>query len=241
MIIFQHDPFKGPGLISEMFEGRGMPHVLVEAHEDDPFPLSTAGFTGVVSMGGPMSVNDELPFIQREVEFLVDAAVKRIPILGVCLGAQILASALGARVYDGSGPEVGWGEVELTRDGAGDRVLGGFGDRLPVLHWHGETFDLPQEAVLLASSPEYPHQAFRWGDSAYGFQFHLEVTEEMVRDWVREDMAGSGGLISDPEPILRGVKAKLARVSLTGSIVFGRFLDMIKEGPQQAGGLTVQH
>ncbi|UCF31345.1 MAG: type 1 glutamine amidotransferase [bacterium] len=241
VLIFQHDPFEGPGLIADMLEGRGIPFVVVEAHEDDPFPLSPAGYSGIVSLGGPMSANEDLFFLNREKAFLAEAGKRGIPILGVCLGAQLLASALGARIYPGEKPEVGWGEVRLTPEGGQDRILTGVDDVLPVLHWHGDTFDLPKDAVLLASTAEYPHQAFRWGDRAYGFQFHLEINEEMVRDWVKEDTARDGGLISDPDPILSGVKAHLAKVNLAGSIVFGRFLDMTRMEPPGTADTVLRH
>jgi GMP synthase-like glutamine amidotransferase len=105
------------------------------------------------------------------------------PFWGTCLGAQLLASALGARVYAGPAPEVGVLAVDLTRAGADDPVLGGLPASIDTLQWHGDTFDLPEGAVLLASSPAYPHQAFRVGRAAYAAQFHLEVTEAMGEEW----------------------------------------------------------
>ncbi len=236
VIIFQHVPTEGPGLIADMLEGRGIPFAVVEAHEEDPFPLSTAGYTAVISMGGPMSANDDLPFIHREREFLAEAAGRGIPVLGICLGAQILAAALGSRVYPGTVNEVGWGEVQLTPDGEVDRILGGLDSSLPVLHWHSETFDLPRDAVLLTSTPDYLHQAFRWGENAYGLQFHLEVNEGMVRDWLEEDGGDASSMVEDHHAILSAAREHLPKISLTGSIVFGRFLDLLMRGPARTGG-----
>ena len=115
---------------------------------------------------------------------LLHAVVEReLPILGVCLGAQLLAVALGARVEKGSRPEVGVGEVRLTRDGRGDPVLAPAGPTVPVVHWHEDTFEIPKSAVRLADSALYPNQAFRVGRSGYGFQFHVEVDRALADAW----------------------------------------------------------
>lgn len=228
VVIFQHIPSEGPGLIGEMIEGRGIHHVIVESFNDDPLPLSPAGFSAAISMGGPMSVNDRLPFLEKEKSFLTEAVERQIPVLGVCLGAQLLASALGASVKPGTEPEVGWGEVSLTQEGRKDRLFLGSEDSIPVLHWHGETFDLPEKAVLLASSPVCENQAFRCGDFAYGFQFHLETTREMVEEWIREDEISECGLGVDSEVVRTEAGSYLQRTALTGSLVFGRFLDLLR-------------
>ncbi len=148
-------------------------------------PGSLAGHDGVVVMGGSMGVyeSDRFPFLQAEIDLLREALAAGRPALGVCLGSQILAAAAGARVYQGPGPEVGWGPVERIAD---DPWLAGWPRRFEPLHWHGDTFDLPAGATLLASSAAYPHQAFRVG-SALGLQFHVEATEEMARAWMEEE------------------------------------------------------
>lgn len=135
---------------------------------------------GLVLMGGPMSVADgaEFPFLVQERELLAAAIPAGVPVLGVCLGAQLLAAAGGGQVTPGeAGMEIGLGIVELTSEGRADPVLGPAGRVLPVLHWHGDTYSLPADGVRLASSVRYPEQAFRIGDRAYGLQFHVEVDE----------------------------------------------------------------
>ncbi|UCG38560.1 MAG: type 1 glutamine amidotransferase [bacterium] len=226
LIILKHVPHEGPGLLAEMMEGRGVPHRSIEIFEEG-VPLSAAGFTGIVSMGGPMSVNDGHEGIEREKALLLEAIQRDLPVLGVCLGAQILASALGARVYPGEHPEVGWGEVELTPEGMDDPLFSGVEKVLPVLHWHQETFDLPEGALRLASSRLYPNQAFRWGKKAYGFQFHLEVDEEMVQEWTQREQAGGEGLTPDTAALEGRVRTCLGPVRFAGSMVFGRFLDLV--------------
>ncbi len=229
VLIFQHVPSEGPGLIGDMLEGRGIHHIVVETFNDDPLPLTPAGFAAAISMGGPMSVNDGLPLLEKEKDFLIEAVERRIPVLGICLGAQLLASALGASVKPGPGPEVGWGDVTLTNEGQNDVLFSGSDPLVPVLHWHSETFDIPENAVLLASSPVCNNQAFRFGDVAYGFQFHLEATRGMVEEWIREDEASACAMGLDPEDILSKADSYLPRTALSGSLIFGRFLDLLKK------------
>ncbi len=149
----------------------------------DRVALDAAGYDGLVVMGGPMSACSDEGFASRqaEVALLRDALGRALPVLGVCLGAQLLSLAAGGVVYPGAdGPEVGWSMVELLPTCARDALFAGFPDRLPVLHWHGDTFDLPPGAHGLAYSARYPNQAFRVGEAAWGLQFHLEVTVDAV-------------------------------------------------------------
>ena len=226
LIVLRHVPYEGPGLIEDMLEGRGLPYRIVDIFEEG-VPLSAAGFTGLVSMGGPMSVNDNAGEIEREKTLLMEAMERDIPVLGVCLGAQIIASAMGATIYAGDHPEIGWGSVTLTPDGSADPLMSGVERILPVLHWHGETFDLPQGAIHLASSDKFKNQAFRAGRKTYGLQFHLEVDEAMVREWVEKDLEEDGGLLTDPGVVLDDIRQNLGRVRFAGALVIGRFLDLV--------------
>ncbi len=226
LIVLRHVPYEGPGLIEDMLEGRGLPYRIIDVFEEG-VPLGAAGFTGVVSMGGPMSVNDGIEEIEKEKVLLLEAMGRDIPVLGVCLGAQVIASALGARVYAGDHPEVGWGQVTLTESGLADPLMAGVDHVLPVLHWHGETFDLPEGAVNLAYSEKFENQAFRVGSKTYGLQFHLEADEEMVHEWVDMDREEENGIVSEPEAILDGARPNLDRVRFGGAFVIGRFLDLV--------------
>ncbi len=226
LIVLRHVSYEGPGLIEEMLEGRGLPYKIMDVYEEG-VPLAAAGFTGIVSMGGPMSVNDGTREIEKEKELLLEAIGRDIPILGVCFGAQVIASALGARVYAGDHPEVEWGEVTLTESGLADPLMTGVDQVIPVLHWHGETFDLPEGAVNLAYSDKFENQAFRVGSKTYGLQFHLEVDEKMVREWVDMDREGEDGIVSEPDEILDGVRLYLDQVRFGGSFFIGRFLDLV--------------
>lgn len=194
VLILKNTPSEGPGTIEDFLLGNGMPYRIVElSHE----ALPDAGeFDSLVMMGGPMSVNDGLPYIRREEELVREFISKGKKVLGVCLGAQIMAKALGARVYAGPQKEIGWYDIELTEEGGKDPLMtllarpqasGDFPKRFKVFQWHGETFDLPLGAIRVASSALYPNQAFRYGEKAYAFQFHIEVTKEIVYDWLKNE------------------------------------------------------
>jgi len=186
VLVLQHIACEPPGEFEDVLDERGAEIVRVELDEGDRLPARDA-FDAIVAMGGPMSVNDESehPWLVEEKALIRDAVRDGVPYWGSCLGVQLLASSLGARVYAGPQPEVGVLPVTLTDEGAADPVLQGLPREFPTLQWHGDTFDLPEGAVLLAGSPAYPHQAFRYGHAAYGVQFHVEVTGDMAREWAQ--------------------------------------------------------
>ena len=144
------------------------------------------GYDALIFLGGPMSVNDDLPYLAREMEWIRQAVAQRRPVLGICLGAQLIARALGATVRSNAAKEIGWYDLRFTDAAASDPLFQGLSLET-VFHWHGETFDLPPGAELLASSELCRNQAFRLGDGVYGLQFHLEVTPEMIADWCAQD------------------------------------------------------
>jgi GMP synthase (glutamine-hydrolysing) len=183
-LVLQHIACEPPGAFAEVMGERGWKTVTCEIDETGSAP-DAADFDAIIAMGGPMSVNDEqeLPWLADEKRLIGDAVRAGMPYFGACLGVQLLAASLGARVYAGSSPEVGILPVELTDAGRVDPVLGGLDGQILTLQWHGDTFDLPLDGVLLAGSEAYPHQAFRYGEYAYGIQFHIEVSAEMAEEW----------------------------------------------------------
>jgi len=185
--------------------------------------VSTAA--GLIFMGGPMSANDDLAYLRHEIACIRQAVDRGQPVLGVCLGSQLLAKALGARVYKNSAKEIGWFDVELTDSGRRDPVLSGLDSPETVFHWHGETFDLPDGADWLAYSEQCRHQAFRVGSITYGLQFHLEVTPEMIADWCRQDEnCGDVRELGAPlDPCFH--QERLAALS---RLVFGRWCAFLK-------------
>ncbi len=182
VLVLQHIACEPPGVYEDVLRERGAHITRVELDEGELLP--TRAFDAIVAMGGPMSVNDEAehPWLVEEKRVVAEAVRAGVPYWGACLGVQLLASALGARVYAGSAPEVGLLPVTLTDEGRADPVTGSLPSDVVTLQWHGDTFDLPEGATLLASSPAFPNQAFRFRD-AYGVQFHLEVSPAMAEEW----------------------------------------------------------
>jgi GMP synthase-like glutamine amidotransferase len=183
-IVLQHVAWEGPGLIAAEAAAHGISLDVRRLDRGDPVPDVSAA-AGVVVLGGPMSVYalSLHPPLEAERRLLTQAIGRGVPVLGVCLGAQLLAAAMGARVYRGHADEIGPGQITLTGAGETDAVLGAAGTPVPVMHWHGDTFDLPEGAVHLARSGPYPHQAFRVGQNAWGFQFHVEVDQTLAAAW----------------------------------------------------------
>ena len=184
--VLQHVAFEGLGSIHEWLDTRDAQIGYTRFFEDDRLP-ALDNVDLLIAMGGPMSVNDEeeLPWLLAEKAFIAQAVRAGLPFFGACLGVQLLAASLGAEVVPGPAPEVCLLPVFLTEAASTDPVFAGLPRELLTLQWHGDTFSLPEGAVLLASSPSYPNQAFRWGRSAYGIQFHLELSREMAAEWTR--------------------------------------------------------
>lgn len=197
VLICKNIEAEGPGTIQDFLEREKIPYTIVELACGEVV-RHTEHFDTLVMMGGPMSVNEDIeyPYIRREEELVREFLSKDKKILGICLGAQIMAKALGARVYVGPQKEIGWYSIDLTSDGIRDRRMielavrpqtKDIWKRFEVFHWHGETFDIPSGAVRLASSDIYFNQAFRYGKHAYAFQFHIEVKKDMVLEWLKDE------------------------------------------------------
>jgi GMP synthase (glutamine-hydrolysing) len=184
VLVLQHIACEPPGVYEDVLRDRGATIERVELDEGDALP-DWQRFDAVIAMGGPMGAADDedLPWLAGEKRLIRDAVHAGTPFWGVCLGAQLLAASLGGRVYSGPAPEVGVLPVTLTAEARDDPVFAEAPHVLPTLQWHGDTFDLPAGAQLLATSRAYPNQAFRWGQAAYGLQFHLEVSTEMAAEW----------------------------------------------------------
>jgi GMP synthase (glutamine-hydrolysing) len=221
-LLVQHVSFEGPGAIAGAIADTGVELTIVRTDRGDavPPPAAVADIAGLVVMGGPMSVHDDLDWLADERALLHEAVESGRPVLGVCLGAQQLAAALGAAVTEGAAPEYGIGEVHLTTAALDDPVFGPVPSPLPCVHWHGDTFALPEGAVRLAGNAAYENQAFRFGDRAYGLQFHVEVTASLVAHWGPHLPAGVFVRESD-----------VAHVSRAGEGVVRRFVGLAGDAP----------
>jgi len=234
VLAFRHVPFEGLGLVEPALRARHIAVDFADLYQTGaPLP-DIAAYDALIFLGGPMSVNDDLPFLRREMEFIRQAMARRQPILGICLGAQLIARALGAAVRRNSSKEIGWYALRFTEAAAGDRLFDGLSMET-VFHWHGETFDLPPGAELLASSDLCRHQAYRIGDRVYALQFHLEVTPEMIADWCAQD-ENSGDvraleLAIDPF-------SHAPRLVALSALVFGRWGEMLQQFRHDSGAAT---
>ena len=182
-ICLQHVPFEGPGVFATALTNRG---VILDRYlvPNDGLPKDAGDL--LIVMGGPMSVNDPDPWIAEETAFIRSALLAGKAVIGVCLGSQFMARALGAAVRPGKALEIGKTRVSLTEQGRQDSVFGVFPEALSVFEWHGEVFDLPNDCVPLAGSEIAPLQAFRFGSRAYGLLFHLEIEAEGIDALCRE-------------------------------------------------------
>jgi GMP synthase (glutamine-hydrolysing) len=196
VLIIKNVTSEGPGTIEDYLKGRGTEYTVAdfsacEATEETVPDIRD--FTHLVLMGGPMAVyeSEGLPYLHYEVTMIRAFAKSGRAVLGICLGAQIIAYALGADVYKGEKQELGWDTVEMTEEGMKDDTFSTLAvdntSMVQVFQWHGDTFDLPKKAVRIASSGSYENQAFRYAENVYALQFHIEVTPEIIREWFEHE------------------------------------------------------
>ena len=186
VVVFQQAPLEHLGSLDGIFRESGLAVQVVPLYKDVPSGMDWTSIIGLVLLGGPMNADQTrtYPFLKREIHWIKQGLACEIPILGICLGAQLLAKTLGSRVYPNATKEIGWYEVNLTEASGADPLFLGLPAELTAFQWHGDTFDLPQRAVLLATSRQCRNQAFRFGTNAWGLQFHPEMTAEMIDDWL---------------------------------------------------------
>jgi len=216
--IIQNDPEVPPGNIIDHLT---IPHVVHHPYRDGFLPEPDQ-IPALIVMGGAMGANDDHrhPFLGDLKNLIRTAVSARIPYLGICLGGQLLAAALGAKVVPGRWEELGMSSVHLTDEGKGDLLFRGIAEQFSSFQWHHDSFDIPAGGVLLASSPTCPHQAFRVGDSAWGLQFHPEVTENIIREWCAWDTSASGAT----EAIIEAFRGEAGGCLSVSRLLTGNFL-----------------
>jgi GMP synthase (glutamine-hydrolysing) len=229
-LILKHVENEGPGFIGGLFTTAEWQTRIIELGKGEELPLNLDEISCVVVMGGPMNVYEEeaYPFLKAEDAFLKDVIGKGIPLLGICLGAQLLAKACGARIMKAPEREVGWRKVELTEWGRHDRLFLGIADPT-VFQWHEDTFDLPGGAVLLATGEACRNQAFRVGPCAYGLQFHIEASSDMVLDWIKGEME------IDAAAIEADCLSLSSRIERQASMILLNFRHIIETSGKTAG------
>ncbi|MDE2089781.1 MAG: type 1 glutamine amidotransferase [Gammaproteobacteria bacterium] len=230
--IFRHAPAEGPGYLAEVLERRGIPYQLVAVDRGEAVPDAVDGVAGLVFMGGPMSVNDPLPWINDELRLIRRAAQQRLPILGHCLGGQLISKALGGKVGPNPVKEIGWYPVERIDNAAATDWLNGLPDRFEVFHWHGETFTLPPGAVPLLKSAYCTHQGFAL-DNVLALQCHVEMTADMVAEWAQlsaDEIAKPCASVQSAEQMTRDLAARVGALQKMADSLYARWLRPVLAG-----------
>jgi len=227
VLIIKHVEIEGPGLIEDCLKEERIPYQILNLESEIRLPRLD-DFCAIVILGGPMNVyeEDRYPFLREEDLFIKEAIQRGKAVLGICLGAQLVAKALGAKVTKAPIKEIGWFDVSLTRAGSRDPLFSRLPETFPVFQCHEDTFDLPSAGELIATSNPILHQAFRYGENAYGLQFHLEVTEEMIHEWVKtyeDEFNGSQAPLVPKLRILSETERKIGTSKERGMNFFKAF------------------
>jgi len=231
--IFRHVRSEGPAYFATCLERLSVPWTLIALDEGAVLPRDVADFSGLAFMGGPMSVNDDLPWIAPVLELIRDGVRRDVPVIGHCLGAQLMARAFGGEVTRAPVPEIGWGEVRVAENAVAGEWFGALAS-FEAFHWHGETFSIPPGATRVLGNAHCENQAFALGRHI-GLQCHVEMTGELVRAWCRggrEEIArraASPG-VQRPEEILRELEPRLERLHVVADRIYERWTAKLSRG-----------
>ena len=227
--IFRHMSTEGPAYFATYLERRSIPYQVIKIDAGEPVPADASAFAGLCFMGGPMSVNDDLPWIGQELSLIRDAVARDVPVLGHCLGGQLMAKALGAPVTRNPVKEIGWGAVEVLDQPAARHWLGDDLRSFLSFHWHGETFAIPDGATRLMASPWCANQAFALGPH-FAMRCHVEMTPEMIRTWCRdwakevEALAGRMASVQAPAEMESGIDDKVRALNAVADRIYHRWV-----------------
>ncbi len=226
--IFRHIPWEGAGYFSEFLARHEVPSQLIAIDRNEPIPSNPCQFSGLVFMGGSMSVNDPLPWVAQSLELIRRAVDANIPVLGHCLGGQLMAKALGATVKANPVKEIGWGVAEVSDNPTARDWLGVISE-FTAFHWHGETFDLPSNAVHILKSSCCENQACVINDKHLALQCHVEMTEKMILDWCQEgeaeiDAARTSPCVQSPAAMQTEMNKRLDALHRVADQLYTRWL-----------------
>lgn len=222
--IFRHAPTEGPGYFATFLDRANIPWRLIRIDAGEETPASAGDYSGLCFMGGPMSVHDDLPWIPRVLALIRQAIASGVPVIGHCLGGQLMAKALGADVRKNHVKEIGWGEVTAIGDQA--TLWLGETDRFPAFHWHGETFAIPAGAYHFLTSPHCAHQGFVLGPHL-ALQCHVEMTEAMIREWCvawDDERVVPGPSVQTPAEIEAGIAMHLSPMRAAADRLYARWI-----------------
>jgi len=230
--VFRHSPTEGPGYFATYLESRNIPWRLIAVDQGDAVPADPRLFGGLVFMGGPMSVNDDLPWIPPVLQLIRQSVAAGVPVLGHCLGGQLISKALGGAVGRNPVKEIGWGEVLIADNPVARRWFGPGIERFESFHWHGETFTIPRGAVRIMGNRHCENQGFVIGNSL-GMQCHVEMTEELVKSWCETgagEIAESGGpAVQSPQLMQHGMREKLEALRGVASRLYDQWVKGLRD------------
>jgi GMP synthase-like glutamine amidotransferase len=233
VVICRYAPHEGPGYFATYLSARRIPWRVAKLDEGDPLP-QTGEVAGLAMMGGPMSVNDDLPWITQMLALVRESVAANVPVIGHCLGGQLLAKAMGAAVTRNPVKEIGWGEVTASRKEAAE--WGPDGTFLSY-HWHGETFGIPDDAIRIWSSAYCGNQAFVLRGRHFGMQCHIEMTEELIESWCETGMReiegelGRNPAVQSTHEMRRDLPARLTALHAVADAVYERWSAGLKVNP----------
>jgi len=232
VLIFRHSPTEGPGHFTGFLDRHGIPWKLVRIDAGDTVPETLNGYSGVCLMGGPMSANDDLPWIPPMLALIRKAVASDTPVIGHCLGGQLMAKALGGSVGANPVKEIGWGEVRITDADAARPWLGDAHEPMLAFHWHGETFTLPPGAKRILESAWCVNQAYVLNDRHIGMQCHVEMTPELIASWCEhgadEIAASNSPGVQSPEVIQADLPARTAQLHQLADKIYSRWIQGLK-------------
>lgn len=228
VLIFRHSPTEGPGYFTTFLDRHAIPWQLVRIDAGDPVPADLNGVSGLCLMGGPMSVNDDLPWIPPVLALIRQAVATDVPVIGHCLGGQLMAKALGGRVGANPVKEIGWGDLAVTDPDTARPWVGDATESLPGFHWHGETFTLPKGARRILKSAWCENQAYVLNDRHVGMQCHVEMTPELIATWCEngadEIAASDSPAVQQPATILTEVASRTKRLHALADKIYSRWI-----------------
>ena len=237
ILVFQHVPYEPLGTLDPLLKQAGFRIRYVNFGRNPQERPSLDGYVALIILGGPMNADQvgDYPHLATELELIEEALRRDISILGICLGAQLLAKVLGGSVSAGAGREIGWHDVSVTADGKQDPVLAPFGVSSEVFQWHDDVIELPDSVIHLAQSTRCASQAFRYGEHAYGFQFHLEADAALIERWLtvpqHQPVFANGEL--DPDHIRQRISTSIQPLMSLSNSTFGRWIDRFELTPRK--------
>ncbi|MBT8092643.1 MAG: type 1 glutamine amidotransferase [Gammaproteobacteria bacterium] len=238
ILVFQHVPYEPLGTLDPLLKEAGFRIRYVNFGREPDARPSLEKYEALIVLGGPMNADqiDTFPNLQTEVSILREALDRDMSVLGICLGAQLLAKAMGGFISPNAAPEIGWYDVELTEAGLVDPVLSTFAARQEVFQWHEDGISLPPDGVCLAGSPLSPVQAFRYGEHAYGFQFHLEASRSLIERWLtvpdHQGVLASESHNVDVAAIRQHADDAIKPLNDLSRETFGRWIERFELGPK---------